>query len=450
VEQAGGSVVLLDGGDLVTGTFCSDELRAEPDVEGYRLLGYGAMALGNHEFDLPFEALQRLAAQAHFPWLGANVLFRSDGRPAFGDVATWNIGGIRVAAIGLSPADTPLMSTRGNDPRFVFQDPAAVAKARLPALRQSSRVLIGLFHLPLDEIERVIQSAPGIDLVVSGHDHVALHTARRIADTVVVQAGAEGRFLGRVDMEVPAEGRPRILGSSLVPVGPDVPEDPDVVAALAAKRKRCSGSMRVGTLLVAARRDAFVDGPGTPPLLANLVTDALREAAAADVAFVNRGGMRTDLPAGDITREKVHDVLPFADTLTVFEVSGADVGRLVDEMSRRKPGGPGTLYPSGIEILFEGPGRARVRRNGKPLRPDEKLTLVVSTFLASGGDGYKSFATFRRIREIPMSPEAALEAYLRRHTPARPACEARVRWRGMRDPHAVRPCRLQGGEVHVP
>jgi 5'-nucleotidase / UDP-sugar diphosphatase len=452
VAKQGGHVLLLDGGDFNTGSYCSDELRAEPDLQGYRRMGYQAAAAGNHEFDQSYEVLRRQAEQAGFPLLAANVVLRNGGRTALGDVAEWVPGGVRVVALGLAPGDTPTSSTQGKDPRLRFLDPTSVAAARVPALRARGRVVVGLFHLPLEEIARLVSAVPGIDVVVSGHDHVPLAQPLRAGRTTIVQAGADGLFLGRVDLEVPVRGPVVVRGTRLYPIGRDLPETRDaaedlpevreVAEALAAFRTRCMGDAVVGRLAAAAERDAHVDGPGTPSPLHNLVADALRAAAGADVAFTNRGGLRASLPAGPITRQQIHEVLPFADTLTVYAITGADLLKLVDEMSRRQPGGKGALYPAGVSIRFHGPGRAEVRRAGRLVQPRDHLTLAVTTFIADGGDGYKAFATFPAGRVLPLSPKAALESYIRAHDPAQPPCEARTQWDRTAAHRAPAPCPL--------
>ena len=70
-----------------------------------------------------------------------------------------------------------------------------------------------------------------------------------------------------------------------------------------------------------------------------------------------------------------------------------------------------------------------MRRGGKLVRPRDRLTLAVSTFIAGGGDSYKSFATFRPGKALPVSPKAALEAYLKAHAPTQPPREPRIRWK---------------------
>ena len=331
-------------------------------------MGYQATALGNHEFDPPFDVLKRQAAQAGFPFLSANVVLRDGGRPALGDVAEWSFGGVRVAAIGLTPQDTAALSTSGRDPRLSFLDPVKTAAERVPALRARARVVVGLFHLDLPDIQRLAASVPGIDVVVSGHDHRALHTPLKAGSTTIVQAGSDGRFLGRVDLEVPPQGRAVVRGTRLYPIGADLPEARDVADSLAGYRSRCTGDAVVGRLATAAGRDDHAAGPGSSSPLANLVADAFRAAARADVAFTNRGGIRTSLPAGPISRQQLHDVLPFADTLTVFTITGADLMKLVDEMSRREPGGQGALYPSGITVDPPRPRgvRGAPRRQARP------------------------------------------------------------------------------------
>ncbi|HEY3359404.1 MAG TPA: 5'-nucleotidase C-terminal domain-containing protein [Polyangia bacterium] len=427
VEGQGGQVLLLDAGDIHTGSFCSDALKAEPDLRGYGRLGYRAVALGNHEFDVPLDRLRAQAAALPFPLLAANVVRAEDGAPAFGDVARWDLGGARVVALGLAPWDTPQISTSGDDPRLRFLDPAAVAAARVPALRRQARVLIGLFHLGLADIDALVRRVPGIDVVVSGHDHRALAQPRMAGATPVVQAGADGRYLGRVDLVAPARGPVALRAARLYAVGPDLPEDPDEAAALARDRGRCGGGAVVGHAAAALGRDAPVAGRGSSTALANLVADAFRAATGADVAFINRGGIRTDLPAGDITRERVHDILPFEDTLIVLEATGAELQELAVENARRLHGASGLLYPAGAEIVARSGGRVEVRVGGKPVHPAARYTVAVSNFIGRGGDGFQIFPRLKRVRALPLSPAAALVDYLKQHSPVQPVLEPRLR-----------------------
>jgi 2',3'-cyclic-nucleotide 2'-phosphodiesterase (5'-nucleotidase family) len=427
VEGQGGRVLLLDAGDIHTGSFCSDALGAAPDVAAYGRIGYRAVALGNHELDLPFDRLRAQAAGLPFPLLAANVVRRADGQPAFGDVASWDFDGAKVTALGLAPADTPEISTRGNDPRLRFLDPAEVAAARVPALRAQARVLVGLWHLPEAVSESILRRVPGVDVVVSGHDHRALREPHFVGTTPLVEAGDNGRFLGRIDLVAPARGPVSVRAARLYQIGGELPEDPALAQELAAARGQCGGSAVVGHSAAELQRFVPVAGPGSSTAIANLVADAFRAATGAQVAFINRGGIRTDLPEGVVTREKVHDILPFEDTLVIFDASGAELVELATEIARRLPQGPGLLYPSGMEIVARPGARPEVRVGGRPVPPRARVTIAVSDFIARGGDGFRIFGRLKRLRDVPTSPEEALLAYLKQHDPLRPALEARLR-----------------------
>jgi 5'-nucleotidase/UDP-sugar diphosphatase len=430
VEGRGGHVLLLDAGDLHTGTFCADELKGELDVTLYGRLGYRAMALGNHEFDLPLDLLRQQAGRAAFPFLGANVVGAQDGKPIFGDAASWDLGGARVTALGLTLPSTPEISTRGNDPRLRFLDPAAVAAARVPSLRREARVLIGLYHLGHEEIDAVLARAPGVDLVVSGHDHQILRQPRMVGAVPVVEAGSGGQFLGRVDLVAPAGGTVALRASRLYDMAAELHEDPAIARALAEGRAACGGEATAGHATAAMSRLAPLGGPGSSTAIANLVADAFRAATGAQLAFVNRGGIRTDLPAGVITRERVHEILPFDDTLVVFEADAAELAELAAEIGRRLPDGQGLLFPSGGEVVVGADGGAEVRINGRPVARGARVTVAVSDFIARGGDGYRIFGRLARVRKVATSPEAALLAYLAAHDPVTPSTDARLRLEG--------------------
>jgi len=426
VEPRGGHVLLLDAGDVHTGTFCSDAVRAEVDVGLYRRLGYRAMALGNHEFDPPFDVLQAQAGRARFPFLGANVLRADTERPALGDVASWDFGGARVTALGLSPPDTPGIATHGDDPRLRFRPPVEAAAARVPALRAQARVLVGLFHVDLPVAEEVIRRVPGFDVVVTGHDHLPLEQPRLVDGTPIVQAGSDGRYLGRIDLDAPPRGPVVVRGARLYPITADLPEDPEVARTLAEERRRCGGDAVVGHAAVELKRSAFLGGTGSSTSLANLIADAFRSAGGSDVAFINRGGIRTSLPQGPITREKAHEILPFEDTLVVLEMRGEELRAIAAESARRMAGGAGVLLPAGLEIIKRG-ARTDVLYRGRPLASGARLTVTVSSFLARGGDGYERFARGRVVRRLDLSPEQALVDYLQKHDPVRPSLEPRLR-----------------------
>ena len=135
VAEEGGSVLLLSGGDINTGVPESDLQNAEPDFKGMNLVGYDAMALGNHEFDNPLETLRIQEKWATFPFLSANIYKKSTGERLFKPYAVFDKQGVKIAVIGLTTDDTAKIGNPGNFPDTEFRVPAEEAKKVVEALR---------------------------------------------------------------------------------------------------------------------------------------------------------------------------------------------------------------------------------------------------------------------------------------------------------------------------
>lgn len=104
VAASGGYTLLLDGGDVNTGVPESDLQDAVPDFKGMNLLGYQAMAVGNHEFDKPLAVLKMQRDLAQFPMLSANIY--EQGQRMFAPYKVFDLGGLRVGVMGLTTEDT--------------------------------------------------------------------------------------------------------------------------------------------------------------------------------------------------------------------------------------------------------------------------------------------------------------------------------------------------------
>ncbi|WP_247189438.1 bifunctional UDP-sugar hydrolase/5'-nucleotidase [Klebsiella pneumoniae] len=171
VAAEGGSVLLLSGGDINTGVPESDLQDAEPDFRGMNLIGYDAMAVGNHEFDNPLSVLRQQEKWAKFPFLSANIYQKSTGERLFKPWALFKRGGLKIAVIGLTTDDTAKI---GNPEYFTdieFRKPAEEAKLVIQELQQNEKpdVILATTHM--------------------GHLLLAAQMARSNADFAVMSGG---------------------------------------------------------------------------------------------------------------------------------------------------------------------------------------------------------------------------------------------------------------------
>ena len=141
VAAAGGHSLLLDGGDVNTGVPESDLQDAVPDFKGMNLLGYDAMAVGNHEFDKPPVVLRMQRELARFPMLSANIY--SGGERLFAPYKIFDLGGVRVAVLGLTTEDTQKMAHPDNLKNIEFRSAIGEAAKLVPLLRaQANEVFL--------------------------------------------------------------------------------------------------------------------------------------------------------------------------------------------------------------------------------------------------------------------------------------------------------------------
>ena len=396
-ERVGRLVILLDAGDQFQGSLFYTAHHGMAELAVQHEVGVDAMAVGNHEFDNGPETLAHYLNGARFPVLSANV--DAANEPALaGRIAPFTVldrGGLRIGVIGLTTPETAITSSPG--PRVFFAAPApALAAAAAAARAQGAQVLILLSHLgfPIDRTLPVTDLA----LIVGGHSHVVLANDEPEAiapdpspgggGTPIVQAGAYARYLGRVDLDMAADGTVLALAAACHHVGLDTPEDPGT-AAIVARFAAPLEALRNRPVATLAEPLDLTGCRIGPCRIGTLLAETLRAAAhGAQVGLINAGGIRTGLPAGPITLGQVLEAIPFGNTLATLSLSGAALQEAVQHgFSMTGRGG----YPqwAGLRVQLA-PPLIEVEQNGAwtPLDPAARYLVATNNFLRSGGDGY--------------------------------------------------------------
>ncbi|MGD0231041.1 MAG: bifunctional UDP-sugar hydrolase/5'-nucleotidase [Syntrophorhabdales bacterium] len=426
-----GGVILLSAGDMFQGTPVSDLFHGRPVLEMMNEMGFDAMTLGNHEFDWGRTVLSGIMKDARFPVLSANIVDRAGRRLA--GAAPYVIverKGIKVALIGLTTPETAIATKRENVRGLTFIEPKEVLPGLIREVRQKgARLIVLLTHLGLDEDERLAAAVRGIDVIVGGHSHTVVTDPVVIGRTIIVQAGSHGLFLGVLELTID-EKTGRIITATgkdeLRPVhaGQDDPADERIARIADFYREKTGAAFRkvVGESRVNLGRRS--DGEST---LGDVITDAMRASAGAQIAIQNSGGIRADIKAGAITMEQVYTVLPFDDVLVAMDMRGETLTRLFEKAGAMRKG---MLQVSGMTVRYgRGPaGRTRVtdiRVGGAPLDASRMYRVVTNDFLATGGDGFTDFEKGRNIAYGGEMRDAFVE-YLRARSPLAPREEGRI------------------------
>ncbi|MBY0335624.1 MAG: 5'-nucleotidase C-terminal domain-containing protein [Acetobacteraceae bacterium] len=429
----GRATLTLEAGDAFLGSLFFTHHRGLAEAAAQRGWGTQAFALGNHEFDLGPGVLAAYAAAVDFPILAANLATAAEPDLArrIRPWAEFRLGGARVAVLGLVTTDTPGISSPG--PNLRFTDPAeATARAIREARRDGPATVVVLSHLGIGADRRLAAEVPGVDVIVGGHSHTLLAgpahpTVLEGRDRPVrmVQAGAFGRWAGRLDLDLRADGAVNAHGGAIRELGADTPEDPamrEVVARLAAPLQALR-RQAVGHLPAALPNLSCGAGPCE---LGRLVAEAMRQAAGAEIGWQNGGGLRAGLPGGVVTLEDVLTTLPFANTLARITLRGGDLLAALENGVSRLPQ-PSGRFPqtAGLRFAVEAarPAGQRVTSaeveeapgDWRPLDPARAYSIATNSFLRRGGDGYAAFAQ-RVLESRDDGPliEDALIAWLRR------------------------------------
>lgn len=450
--KTGGAVLLLDAGDIFQGTIESNATEGAAMVRAFHALEYDAVTLGNHEFDFgpagpaatpaspeddPLGALKARVAEAKFPVLNAN-LQRADGTPLpipeLRPAVLLRPAGIPVGIVGGVTEDvlrtTHAANTRDIEVRAL--GPAIAAQAR--ELRaQGARLVVALVHAGGDcedlrtpddltrcqsdsEAFRLARALPAgsVDVIVAGHTHLGL--AHRVNGVAIIEAFANGRAFGRVDVTVDRQaGAPKVQIHAPVELCRDDLDKPScardasyagrpvarserVLAAIAEdlKRARALRDEPVGvTITKTVWREYRTESP-----LNNLIADLiLRASPGADAAFSNAGGVRIALPQGPLRYGTLFEMFPFDNTFATLQLTAAQLAQIIERNLRA---GNGMLALAGVRAAASCEGRRLrvqlIAANGKPIPEARKLQVVTSDFLASSGDGL--------LAGMPIAPDA--------------------------------------------
>jgi 2',3'-cyclic-nucleotide 2'-phosphodiesterase (5'-nucleotidase family) len=434
-ECQGCAVLLLDGGDMFQGTAASNLVYGRSIVALYDALGYTAAALGNHEFDWGQDTLRARMRDAHYAILGANVRY-ADGRdvPWIRDDTLVEAGGVRVGIIGLATVETPRVTLAANVSDLRFVDPVPVVLERARSLRErGANLVVVIAHAGAfcdaegddrcagEIIDLARGAGRAIDAIVSGHTHSLVRTVEN--GVPIVQARSNGRAVGVLDLvpgEVPVVSVRSVLTDSVTP-SPRI--DSMARRALAAVAPRVSA--RVATIATHLARS------GEQHPLGHLVADAQRWAGKADVAVMNNGGIRADLPSGVATYGRLFEVQPFANTLHRFTLRGSDLRAYLEKLVGGRT--PPRVHVSGVALTYDPslpPGHRLVTAklsDGRDIVDGETYTLVINNFMATGGDGLALGSEALRSEPLPIIDLDAFIDYLEQlPQPVRAPSERRI------------------------
>ncbi|RLQ86735.1 5'-nucleotidase C-terminal domain-containing protein [Planomicrobium sp. Y74] len=444
IREAKPNNLLLDAGDVFSGSLYFNLFEGMADLELMNYMGYDAMTFGNHEFDLGssefgHQALADFVQSAAFPFVSSNVDFSGDplfdglqnnvytadfGNGEIYDGIIKDFNGERVGIFGLTTEETASISSPD---AIGFTNYLAAAEEAVAAFEaEGVNKIIAVTHIGYNDSAQfdndllLAQNVAGIDVIVGGHTHTALTEGQVVVNgnepVVIVQTGQYNSNLGQIDVTFNAEGVITSTEGETHPVTlhkvSDAAVDADAAALLAPYKAEVDEFKNVST---GAYTEVFLNGGrneggvrSSETNLGNIITDGMLNTAKqidpeTVIALQNGGGIRASIDVGDITFGEVLTVMPFGNSLAIMDLTGAELKRALEHSVKEFPKeSGGFLHVAGMEFSFDPsqPVGSRVTSANvisedgirTKIENTESYKVATNTFTAAGGDGYDVFA----------------------------------------------------------
>jgi 5'-nucleotidase len=396
------NTIMTLGGDTLSPSVETRTYRGKQMIDAWNVVGLDYSVFGNHEFDIRTNELLDRIKESEFTWLGSNVIDTKTGK-IFADLPPFvirQIGGVKIGILGLLLPET--RETSSIEAHLQIADYCKTARELIPKMRAAgANTIIGLTHMFMHQDKQLAHCAPGIDLILGGHEHTLLQSSA--AGVPIFKMWADAREVGKFDLFIDKKtGKLVSMDWEVIPVTDQIPDAPEFAPVLA-KYKYLLDQLEVRVGATSVPLDALSHSVRTKETdIGNFIADAYRNAVGADIGFVNGGSIRADLSynPGPLTKRDVLSMLPFNNPIVKVEVTGKTLMEILEHSVARsaEDNEPGRFPQiSGMSFTFDGsklPGQriVEVMVCGKPVDPAATYTVATSDFLVSrGGDGYAMF-----------------------------------------------------------
>ena len=415
-EAANANTIVVSGGDNYQGSAMSNLTMGAPVNDMFKAMDVEVSAVGNHEFDWGVANMNDWQAKGEFSFLAANIVDTKTNKTVAWAKPYQMIekNGKKIAFIGLATTTTPTVTKAENVAGLEFKNAAEMAKQWVEFLKAGKAeegtpdVILALTHVPSyqdkygsdptivvtgDEMVELAK-VEGLDGIISGHSHQTV--AGYVEGTPVVQAYKYGRAMGKLAVEFKEDGTLKAITPSvdlLYKRSGDIVDDADAKVSYEKWNKELSPIMdeKIGLATETFTHNTDVDQ--TTPL-GEFVCKLMGELAKTDIAIQNGGGLRRDLPKGDITMGLMYEIMPFDNTLYTIEITGADLIKNIDNGLMPEGSRAGSFSGLHVEYDLDKVAGERISKitllDGTPIENDKMYKVVSNDFLVEtpGADGY--------------------------------------------------------------
>ncbi|MBD3226782.1 MAG: bifunctional metallophosphatase/5'-nucleotidase [Candidatus Lokiarchaeota archaeon] len=423
------SVITLDNGDTIHGTYPVVKSKGEVMIPILNRMDFDAWT-AHWDFAYGPDYLVKFARKLKYPLLAVNCYYKDSQDLVFAPYKVLEKNGIKIGIIGI--ADTIVDKTMPD--HFSKGIYLTIGNKELPnyiqELRKERKVelIIVLSHLGFPQETKLIKEIDGIDVLISGHTHNRLYKPVKVDNTLVIQSGCHGSFIGRLDLNV-RDAKIIDYKHTLIVVDSSIPPDKEVQAIIdkiLESDKKMLNSI-VGETKIGLARDNVLE-----TTMDNLLLKALIDISGSEIAFSNGWRYGAPVPPGKITKQDLWNIIPVNPPVSVCEITGEELWAMMEEnLERTFSGNPYNQMGGyikrcyGINVYFK-------IENANGLRIQE---FFVGDMKIDYNKSYTaSFVTTQGIpakygsnrRNLNVNAIEALEKYIKKNTPVNPSLKGTI------------------------
>ena len=349
--SAPGEVLTVNTGDLAEGSMVSYLTKGGVISESMAQIGFDVVEPGNHDFVWGQEALHNMLEGTNATILNASIVNDGDGSTFGEPFLIRDVGGVKVGMIGLDVENMARYISEEKLEGLEFRSSADTLREYIPKAKEAGAdVIMVLSHIGFDEDKKIAQQFPEIDLIVGGHSHTELQEGYYEGNTLIVQSGTKGQFVGEVDLELDLATK-KIAGATarLIPVDESVEPDPQVAAII---QKSIDSVAEIGSRVMGVAEEDLSFSYFEQGKINQIHADSVMEATGADLVIVSSRNPRGGVPKGEVTYEKLFNAFPHTEEDVVTMRCTGEM--LLKEMEKRvSDDGRGAVTPAGFTYKYD-------------------------------------------------------------------------------------------------
>lgn len=444
VRKAEKNVLLIDAGDMVQGSLYFKFFRGDVEYPLFNMMDYDIRILGNHEFDNGLNELANHYKGVKANALSANYDFKGTAAEGlFKPYVIKKVAGKKIGFIGLNVDPASLIS-KENYEGMGFKSVIETGNALAAKLKNEDKcdLVVAVTHIGYRDIPGkesdmdLARASQDIDIIIGGHSHTTISpdtpekTPYFVENTVgnpvlIAQTGKYGRNLGyiNIDLEALSKKPQDKFDYRLIPVTDRFDSrafDKKMAKFLEPYRQKVDSVNRrvIAKAAYSMNNDDRVGG------LANFTADmaydmgrhwadSIRNSGVdfpdVDMAIMNVGGIRLNMPKGDVTEGQILSTYPFSNHIVIVEEKGSDI---IEALAVAAAKG-GESVSNNVRVLTDPRGNLqRVILNGEEMNPEKKYVVVTIDYVAEGNDDLTSMANGRQLWRHDVEMSAPVVRYI--------------------------------------